>query len=103
MGRGILYLPALGRFLLSGLFVWAGYGDLSHHADSEQYFAGAGVPAPGLMVWVAALVEMVGGIAILIGFKTRWAAAVLGVWCLITGFGVHLPAEIGRASCRERV
>jgi putative oxidoreductase len=30
-------------------------------------------------------------LAILLGFKTRWAAAVLAIYCLATGFGVHLP------------
>jgi putative oxidoreductase len=27
-----------------------------------------------------------------VGFKTRWAAAVLALFCLGTAFGVHLPA-----------
>jgi putative oxidoreductase len=27
-----------------------------------------------------------------VGFKTRWAAAVLVLLCLGTAFGVHLPA-----------
>src|ERR1700722_19032009 len=90
MNRGILYLPALGRLLLSGLFIWAGYAKLMHPGGTEQYFAGHGVPAAGLMVWVAMVIELVGGILLLVGFKTRWVAAVLGVWCLITGFAVHL-------------
>jgi putative oxidoreductase len=28
---------------------------------------------------------------ILVGFQTRWVALVLAIFCLITGFGVHLP------------
>jgi putative oxidoreductase len=35
---------------------------------------------------------MVGGLALLIGFRTRWAAALLVLLCLGTAFGVHLPA-----------
>ena len=36
-------------------------------------------------------IEVLGGLAILVGYQTRWAAAVLAVFCLVTGFGVHLP------------
>ena len=31
------------------------------------------------------------GIALLVGFKTRWAAALLALLCVGTAFGVHLP------------
>jgi putative oxidoreductase len=51
-----------------------------------------GVPAPALMVWVAVIVELVGGLAILVGLKTRLVAVILAIWCLITGLAVHLVA-----------
>ncbi len=40
---------------------------------------------------MATIVEIVGGLAILVDFKPRWAAGVLALWCLFTGFGFHLP------------
>jgi putative oxidoreductase len=49
------------------------------------------IPVPDLTVWLVIAVEILGGLAIILGFKTRWAAAVLAVYCLATGFGVHLP------------
>ena len=63
------YLLALGRVLMSGLFVWGGYGKLMAPGATAQYFAQVGVPLPGVMVWVAILVELVGGIVLLVGFK----------------------------------
>ncbi|HYB11016.1 MAG TPA: DoxX family protein [Alphaproteobacteria bacterium] len=89
------YLPAIGRLLLSGLFVWAGYAKLMNSAGTAQYFADKGVILPTLTVWIAIAVELLGGLAILVGFKTRWAAAILAIWCLITAFLVHLPAGMG--------
>jgi len=91
------YLPPLGRLLLSGLFVWSGFGKLMNAAVTTQYFASHGIPAPDLMVWIAILIELVGGLAILLGFKTRWVAAILAIWCLITGFAVHLSAGMHSA------
>ena len=88
------YLPALGRLLLSGLFIWAGFGKLTNIGGTAQYFAHAHVPVPGLAVWVAILIEFVGGIALLVGFKTRWVAGVLAIWCVITGFAVHLATAL---------
>ena len=91
------YLLALGRVLMSGLFVWGGYGKLMAPGATTQYFAQVGVPLPGVMVWVAILVELVGGIVLLVGFKTQWVAGLLAIWSLITGFAVHLVAGVSAA------
>lgn len=78
---------------MSSLFIWSGIGYLRNLSGTTQAFAGHyHVPVPSVAVWVAIVVEIVGGLAILLGFKTRWAAAVLAIWCLITGFAIHLPA-----------
>jgi putative oxidoreductase len=86
------YLSPLGRLLLSSLFVWAGYGKLMNPGAAAQEFASVGVPAPALMVGVAILVELVGGLALFVGFRSRWVAGVLAIWCLVTAFAVHLAA-----------
>ncbi|MCW3474628.1 DoxX family protein [Limobrevibacterium gyesilva] len=97
MNRVATYLPAFGRLLLSGLFIWAGYGKLMDPVGSAQYFAAAGVPAPSLMVWITIIVELGGGLAILVGLKARWVAGVLAIWCLATGFAVHFVAATSAA------
>jgi putative oxidoreductase len=92
MDRISNYLPALGRLLLCGLFIWAGYGKLMDPSGTAKFFAAMGIPAPGLMVWVTIIVELVGGLAILLGLQARLAAVVLALWSLVTGFAVHLAA-----------
>ena len=84
------YLPPLGRLLLSVLFILGGLSKLANPSGTAQFFASQGVPAPNLTVWVAVLIEFVGGIALLLGFKARWAAGILAIWCFVTGFAVHL-------------
>jgi putative oxidoreductase len=56
-----------------------------------NYFTSLNIPAPQLTVWVSIAVHLLGGIGILVGFMTRWAAALLILLCLGTAFGVHLP------------
>ena len=85
------YLVPLGRLLLASLFIWAGFGKLMNPSGTAQYFASMNIPAPSIAVWVVLIIELVGGILILIGFQTRWAALVLAIFCLITGFAIHLP------------
>jgi putative oxidoreductase len=85
------YLPPLGRLLMSSLFIWAGLHKLMNPSGTAQYFASAHIPVPQVATWVVIAIEVLGGLAILVGYQTRWAAAVLAVFCLVTGFGVHLP------------
>jgi putative oxidoreductase len=47
---------------------------------------------PSGAVWVSIPIHLLAGLAILVGYKTRWAAAVLLLLGLGTAFGVHLPA-----------
>ena len=84
------YLPPVGRLLMSGFFIWSGITKLLNPAGAVQYFTYFNVPIPSVTVWLVVLTETAGGLAILLGFMARWAAAMLAVFCLIVGFGVHL-------------
>jgi putative oxidoreductase len=86
------YLPLLARVLMSSLFIWDGVVQLRDPARTATYIASLHIPMPSIAVWVSIAIHLLGGLAILIGFKTRWAAAVLLLLCLGTAFGVHLPA-----------
>jgi putative oxidoreductase len=86
------YLPVLARLLMCSLFIWDGVLQLRDPAGTVQYFASLHVPAPQIAVWVSIAIHLLGGLAILVGFMTRWAAAVLILLCFGTAFGIHLPA-----------
>jgi putative oxidoreductase len=86
------FLPLLGRLLMSSIFIYEGIALLRYPGGFTKYFASVHVPAPEAAVWIAIVIQLAGGLAILLGFKARWAAAVLALFCLGTAFGVHLPA-----------
>ena len=90
IGKALLLL--LARVLMSSLFVWDGVLQLWDPGGTAQYFASVHVPAPNIAVWISMLIHLVGGSAVLVGFYSRWAAALLALVCLGTAFGVHLPA-----------
>jgi putative oxidoreductase len=85
------YAVPLGRLLLSSLFIWAGFGKLMNPGGTAQYFAHLNIPSPEVTVWIVLLIELLGGLAILLGIVTRWAALILAIFCLVTAFAVHLP------------
>jgi putative oxidoreductase len=87
------YSVPIGRLLMSSLFIWAGYTKLFVYGPSgtSQYFASVHIPVPDVTAWIVIVIELIGGLMILVGFQTRWVALVLAIFCLLTGFGVHLP------------
>jgi putative oxidoreductase len=77
---------------MSSLFIWSGYGKVTNVSGVIAGFGGHyHIPMPEVAAWIAIIVELGGGLLLLVGFKTRWVAAVLAIWCLVTGFAFHLP------------
>jgi putative oxidoreductase len=76
---------------MSSLFIWDGILQLGSPSVFTEYFASIHVPLPHIAIWFSIIVHLVGGMALLVGFKARWAAALLALFCIGTGIGVHLP------------
>ncbi|RWE81965.1 DoxX family protein [Mesorhizobium sp.] len=79
----------LGRVLLSLIFVLSGFGKLTAIAGTAGYFASMGLPMPTATAIVVGLIELLGGLAILIGFQTRITAWVLAIFTVATGLVAH--------------
>jgi putative oxidoreductase len=76
---------------MSSLFIWDGVLQLRSPGGFAQYFASIHLPVPSAAIWISIVIHLLGGVALLVGFKTRWAAALLALFCIGTAFGVHLP------------
>ena len=76
--------------MLCSLYIWDGVLQLRDPAGTMTYFTSLHIPAPQITVWVSIAVHLLGGIGILLGFMTRWAAGLLILLCLGTAFGIHL-------------
>lgn len=90
-------LTLVGRILLAFLFLPAGIGKLTGFAGTVGYISSVGLPMPQVAAVVALLVEILGGIALIAGFGTRFAALALAVFTLVASLFFHnfwtLPAE----------
>lgn len=76
-------LVLVGRALLALLFVPAGWGKLMGFAGTVGYISSKGVPLPEVCAAIAVLAELGLGLALLVGFKARWAALGLAVFTLV--------------------
>lgn len=65
------------RLLSGGVFVVFGIGKFVNHASELASFKTYGLPAPEIFVIVIGLVELVGGLLLIVGVLTRPAALVL--------------------------
>lgn len=90
-------LALIGRILLAIVFVPAGFGKIGGFEGTVAYATAAGLPMPTVGVAIALLIELVGGLALLIGLGTRYAALALAVFTLVASYFFHaywaLPAE----------
>ena len=76
-----------GRFLLALLFLLSGLGKLGAYGATAAYMSAAGVPGACLPAVIAT--EVLGSLAIVLGWKTRVAAFLLAGFSLLTAVAFH--------------
>lgn len=90
-------LVLAGRILLALMFVMAGYSKLGNIGGTAGYIASGGLPFATLLAVAVGLLELVGGLALAVGFKARWAALALGLFTLLASLLFHkfwaVPAD----------
>ena len=82
------------RVALGLLFLVAGIGKLTDPTGTAAYFASIGIPLAAVAAWLVILAEVLGGAALLVGWRTKWAVVPLGVVMLVATFFVALPGAI---------
>lgn len=79
----------VGRILLALIFIISGFSKLTGLAGTAGYFGSIGLPAPMIVAILVTALELVGGIAILIGFLTRPFAYALAAFSVASAFVGH--------------
>ncbi len=90
------YLTALARILLAQVFLlqitMLLVGLFSNPDGYQQYQAGlASLGLPGVFAPLIILVQLVGGLALFVGFKTKFFALFMAIYAVIISFLLHLP------------
>jgi len=80
-----------GRVLISALFLISGLGKIAGFAGTQAYMASVGVPGALLPLVIA--LEVLGAAAIIVGYRTRLAAAGLALFSVASGVLFHGGAD----------
>lgn len=80
----------LGRILLAALFIVAGFGKFNGIDGFAGMLAGKGLPAPVILAYGVAALELLGGLAIAAGFLVRPLSLALAAFCVATAFIGHM-------------
>ena len=87
------YAAPLGRVLLALIFITSGFGKITGYAGTQGYMEAMGVP--GALLPLVILVELGGGIALLVGWQARLSAFLLAGFSLLSGFLFHYLPSLG--------
>jgi putative oxidoreductase len=96
------FLPALGRILLSLIFVLAGYRKLTTVAATVVQMAHQGIPYSNVLVWGAIAIEFVGGLMLVAGLFTRCVAFALAIYIAVLAVLFHAYWAAPAAEARNQ-
>jgi putative oxidoreductase len=77
----------LARLFLAHIFLLAGFGKITGYAGTQGYMESMGVP--GALLPLVIVLEIGGGLALIVGLFTRWAALALALFCVAAAVIFH--------------
>ena len=91
------YVSVLGRILLATLFITAGFDKLTHIEATAGYVASGGLPFPTLLAGGVGAFELLGGLALVVGWQVRWVGLAMALFTLVASLVFHaywsVPAD----------
>ncbi|MFP8490217.1 DoxX family protein [Gracilimonas sp. Q87] len=82
------------------IFIVAGWGKLTGIENVQAFFGNVGIPLAGFMAWVVALVEFIGGIMVLVGYKVELPSLLLAFIMVVAILTVKLGGDGGFSGMR---
>ena len=77
----------LGRLMISLIFIISGFGKISNFSGTQAYMESVGVP--GILLPLVIVLEILGGLAIVVGWQTRLVAFLLAGFTLLSALLFH--------------
>lgn len=83
-------LALCARILITMLFVLSGMSKMVDPGATIGYITSVGLPFPALVFILAVVTEILGGAALMLGYRTRWVAAVLAAFSVSAAVVFHM-------------
>lgn len=82
-------LLAARLFLGVPFVIWGTMKLRGGEARLVPVLSAMGLPDASALAWLVGVCELVGGVAVCLGYPVRTVGVLLGVWCLMTGYASH--------------
>jgi putative oxidoreductase len=89
----------IGRILLGWIFMRSGYGKIFDIPAYAATFPARGIPA--FLAYISVPAEFFGGIALILGFATRYVVLVMVIFMLVATFSSHRYWDFTDAAARR--
>ena len=76
-----------GRIFLAMMFFMSGLSKIGNYAGTQGYMEAMGVP--GALLPLAIALEVLGGLAIILGWQTKIASVALAGFCVVSAVMFH--------------
>lgn len=91
------YGSLTGRILIALIFILSGFSKIAGFDGTVGYIASQGLPLPQLLAIGAIIVELGGGLMLVLGWKARWAAGAMLIFTALAAVFFHnfwvMPAD----------
>jgi putative oxidoreductase len=85
---------AIARIAMGLAFMIFGLTKLINIAGTTAFIRANGMPLPGATFWLAFVIEVGLGLALVVGWRVRPVAAFLALYCLFIGFVFHFHPSV---------
>lgn len=83
------YIPLVARAFLAAIFLKSGIDKILDFGGTQQTMAAKGIPLAVVFLLGAIVVELGGGVSVLLGYKARWGAIALFLFLIPTTLIFH--------------
>lgn len=97
------FASLLGRILLALIFVLSGWRKIGSFDTTAGYMASKGLPMTEVLLALTIIIELVGGLMIVFGWKARWAALAIFLFLIPTTLIFHNFWAVGPEEVRDQM
>jgi len=84
------FVLLVARIMLALMFIISGVPILLAPGGFAGYMGAIGLPAPMLITWIVIAVKVLGGLSVILGFKTRYGAYALALFSVGSALLGHM-------------
>ena len=102
LGRGDDFALLVGRLLMAALFLPSGFNKLAGFSAFAASLGPKGLPYPEVWAVLAVAIELLGSLALIVGFMPRWTALALIAFTAMATWTSHLYWTFEGAAYRQQ-